>query len=429
VTAAKSGVSYNFSREISVPVVKLGGSGNDVATNIKKASDGGYFVAGYSNSQDIPGTTPVYGTDAYVAKLNSQGQLLWQRLYDFFDDGGDGDYLVSLEPTKDGGCVLVSARDLSLHNGGYVVKLNSAGDVEWNKFIPSVEIGAVDESSLSGTDYSMSVYVNAVQPTDDGGYIVTGRTLNFDDYNRFDAFAIKLNAAGETLWKHQYGGVSNDTGAALCRKPDGGFIITGTTPSATPSDPARLYDGYILSINAAGETEWQTSVNPTTENMYLSTLTPSTAGGYLAAGNWFDEITQRPVLGNNITLVKFDDGGNIIWDKMFTGSNGFGYRGDSIFQTDGGDYWVVGRVHNDKQPDLASDGYLMRLDKNGAILGQRMMHNYETTSTFYSKTSLVGVAPAANGRYYVAGNIDIYDVNDVMGHTEIFVIALDANGK
>lgn len=115
-----------------------GGSGFDIAWSVQQTTDGGYVVAGYTESFGAG------GGDVYLIKTDSTGDTLWTRTY-----GGNGnDCGFFAEQTTDGGYV-VSARAGS----SCLIKTDSTGDTLWSR-------------TCGGNEgYS-------VQQTKDGGYII-----------------------------------------------------------------------------------------------------------------------------------------------------------------------------------------------------------------------------------------------------------------
>jgi hypothetical protein len=108
----------------------LGGSLSDVTSSIQQTSDGGYIVAGKTNSYDGDVSGYHYGLfgryDYWVVRLNPSGNLLWQKCL-----GGSG-YGSSIEQTSDGGYIVAGSTnsndgDVSGHQVDYddiwVVKL------------------------------------------------------------------------------------------------------------------------------------------------------------------------------------------------------------------------------------------------------------------------------------------------------------------
>src|SRR5213075_1966160 len=81
-----------------------GGTDNDLATSIKPSAEGGYLVAGNSQS-GISGTKtqPTWGlADFWIIKIDSLGNPQWDKDY----GGTNVDYLYSLTQTSDGGFIL-----------------------------------------------------------------------------------------------------------------------------------------------------------------------------------------------------------------------------------------------------------------------------------------------------------------------------------
>ncbi len=107
----------------------LGGSSLDDARSIQQTSDGGYVVAGYaySNDGDVSGNHG-NAADFWVVKLSSTGSLQWQKCL-----GGSGDDGVgSIQQTSDGGYIVAGSTnsndgDVSGNHGDldfWVVKLD-----------------------------------------------------------------------------------------------------------------------------------------------------------------------------------------------------------------------------------------------------------------------------------------------------------------
>jgi len=166
----------------------LGGPGNDFGYSIQQTSDGGYILAGYTDSDE----GDVFGNhgeaDAWVVKLDESGAIEWQKCL-----GGTGyDSANAIQQTSDGGYILAGYTDsddgdVSGNHGGrdaWVVKLDESGAIEWGK-------------CLGGTGYD---FASSIQQTRDGGYIVAGYTRpkdgNFPEY--YSAWVVKLASAGNT---------------------------------------------------------------------------------------------------------------------------------------------------------------------------------------------------------------------------------------
>ncbi|MCW3159693.1 T9SS type A sorting domain-containing protein [Chryseobacterium oryctis] len=122
----------------------LGGSIDESAYSVQQTTDGGYIVAGYSFSTDSGDVTGHHGTTTYpdywVVKLNSTGNIEWQKSL----GGSYDDQAKSIQQTADGGYIVAGRSnstdgDITGHHGFesnwdyWIVKLNNTGNIEWQK--------------------------------------------------------------------------------------------------------------------------------------------------------------------------------------------------------------------------------------------------------------------------------------------------------
>ena len=148
-----------------------GGSQDDGAWSLIQTTDGGYAVAGYTSSKGAG------GRDFWVIKLDSQGNIVWDRTY-----GGRRDDLAnSIIQTTDGGFV-VAGFTCSKGAGradAWIIKLDSEGNKKWEK-------------TYGG---SMADSINSLIQTIDGGFVVAGFTYSKGAGNS-DVWIFKLDRWG-----------------------------------------------------------------------------------------------------------------------------------------------------------------------------------------------------------------------------------------
>jgi hypothetical protein len=123
-----------------------GGENLEGCSSIVRTSDGGYLLAGYTASSGAG------DEDCWVVKVNSQGNVQWEKAY-----GTSGrDRFTSATQARTGGYVLVGTTDILRDFAGVIIKLSSSGELEWEK-------------SFAGDNTPESVTVAS-----DGGYIFAG---------------------------------------------------------------------------------------------------------------------------------------------------------------------------------------------------------------------------------------------------------------
>jgi len=126
-----------------------GGVGDDWANSIQPTGDGGYLVAGYTDS---------FGAgnyDFWALKLTSFGDVEWERTY----GGSQDDWANSAQQTVDGGYVVAGVTES--FGAGYadfwVIKLSASGIIEWQ----TAYGGGGDDAAFSIQQISDQGYIAA----------------------------------------------------------------------------------------------------------------------------------------------------------------------------------------------------------------------------------------------------------------------------
>ncbi|MDD5224296.1 MAG: hypothetical protein PHE84_09910 [bacterium] len=182
-----------------------GGTGYDRATSIQQTSDGGYVVAGYTNS---------FGAGSYdywVLKLNSDATVAWQKTY----GGTSSDYASKIQQTSDGSYVVAGETQSfgATIEDFWILKLNPDGTVNWQK--------------TYGAPNTQNPY--SIQQTSNGGFIVAGRTL-YLSVGSYDLWILKLNPDGSIPFNTSSGAIVIDTSATV---NDSSITLTNTSTTIT----------------------------------------------------------------------------------------------------------------------------------------------------------------------------------------------------
>jgi len=228
----------------------LGGTNHDVFNDVKQTPDGGYILVGHSRSNDGDvtgnhGPYPYPYDDVWVVKVDANGNLQWQKsIGGSFNDLGN-----SIQLTSDGGYIIAgesmsSDGDVSAHFGDpaslypysdfWVVKLNSFGNIEWEK-------------SLGGNNFDIA---KKIKITPDGGYIVFGETASLDGQitehfggtDFYDYWLVKLDSAGDIQWQKSLGGVRQESAGDILVFNNNNFLVAGySTSNSFSVNDALIY--------------------------------------------------------------------------------------------------------------------------------------------------------------------------------------------
>ena len=359
----------------------LGGSGTDVAYSIQQTTDGGYIVAGgsHSNNGDVSGNHGDY--DYWVVKLDHEGNIQWQKSL----GGSNYDYARSIQQTADGGYIVAgwsnsNNGDVSGNHGNFdywVVKLDNTGGIQWQKSLGSsgFEVAYSVQQTTDGgyivagengyylvikLDYEGNIQWQkslggstveegrSIQQTAEGGYIVAGSSYSNDgdvsgNHGNSDYWVVKLNDTGNIQWQKCLGGSSYDYGNSVQQTTDGGYIVAGFSGSndGDVSGNHGATDYWVVKLDTEGIIQWQKSLGGSDHDRARDAQ-QTADGGYIVVGE--SRSNDGDVTGNHggddYWVVKLNHAGNIQWQKSLGGFSG--EEAMSIRQTADGGYIVAG---------------------------------------------------------------------------------------
>jgi len=258
----------------------LGGSSNDRALAVTTDSQGNCYLTGWTASFDFPVMIgpetffngPALGTDAFVAKVNATGNLVYcGYLGGSYNDSGTG---VAVDSS---GCAYISgftysadfpafigpdlspSGNIAQFSDAFITKLNASG----NAVVYSGYLGG------QGSDVASSVAVDAY-----GRAYLVGTTDNATDFPVYigpdqtfnggqDAFVARVAASGLALEFCGFiGGSQNDNGSWLALDNNNNLYVIGYTAS-TPGHqfPVKIgpklthsggLDAFVAKVNSLG---------------------------------------------------------------------------------------------------------------------------------------------------------------------------------
>ena len=245
----------------------------------------------------------------------------------------------------------------------------------------------------------------SVCETSDGGYAACGYTFSFGAGQQ-DAYLIRINNMGDTVWTKTFGGVSMD-GAHFVREAfDHGFVIAGYTETFGGGGKNM----YLIKTDSLGNAEWtQTYVTPLMDVAYAFCETPDS--GYIFIG--YKNGPSGWVKGD-LWILRTDATLDTLWTREYGGA-GEDY-GVSIQPTLDGNYVIAGITSS-----FGANGknvWILKIDTNGDTLWTQVF-GYHMEDVGY------GVCCTSDSGYVVAGYI-----NGTGQWTagDLWLLKTDANG-
>jgi hypothetical protein len=350
-----------------------GGAGKDEAYAIQQTGDGGYIVAGMTES---------FGdeeSDAWLIKIGPAGNIQWQKTYNRLHEAH------AVAQTYDGGYIVASAL--------FLLKLDPDGEVEWQKSLEKKEY-------VYGRAY-------AVQQTSDGGYIAAGEFRDDEDpENRErDAWILKVAPDGRKEWDKSYGGSYLDDAYSIRQTSDGGFVVAGQNDLPYAGGSGGI---WILKLHPSGEIHWQKTYAGG-KGDYARSIQQTNDGGYIVAGN----TSSFGAVSGDEWIMKLDSEGGVEWQKSIGGKGQDFAR--SIQQTTDGGYIVAGTTYSFGLGD--GDIWVLKLDASGDI-------EWQKTYGGFGKEEAYAIVQSYDRGYAVAGFTESYGA----GERDFLVLKLLANG-
>jgi hypothetical protein len=333
----------------------LGGSRSESVSSLVPSTDGGYVIAGSSRSNDgdVTGVHgPPDGftfLDAWVIKVDKNGNLVWQKAL----GGTSIEIALSIVASPDGGYVVAGYTqsndgDVSGNHGitadAWIVKLDENGNIIWQK-----TVGGSDH------DFANSIiatkgggYIVSGQTSSNNGD-VSG------NHGSVDAWLFKLGENGNLLWQKTYGGSNNDYGRSVATGSDDGYVLLGYTNSndGDVSGNHGRDDAWVVKVDGNGNKRWQKTIGGSNDE-YVSSIVTIPHVGYAFAGiSRSNDGDVSGNHGNgDAWVVAIDAGGNILGQRSMGGSGDD--AANSIIITHGKNY-VIGGYTSSNNGDVSGN--------------------------------------------------------------------------
>lgn len=322
----------------------LGGSGNDYGGGIAVWGGSSIYVAGHSNASWQGTSQPIRaytgGTDAFVAKLDSNGVLGWNTFLGGSSDDFSGAiavdvsnnvYVTGYSGASWGSPVRAYQGDADT----FAAKLSNSGELTWNTFVGG-----------SGADWSGGIVPSGsnvcVVGTSNATWGLPVRAYTAG----LNAFASQLNSSGGLTWNTFLGNVAADGACALTADWSGNVYVAGYSRASWGS-PVRGHTGgidtFVAKLDSHGNLIWNTFLGGPDNDLGYGIAVDLSGNVYVVGisyATW--QGTDPPVRahqggGADAFVAKLDGNGGLLWNTFLGGTGfdrGFGIAwsgGDSVY--------------------------------------------------------------------------------------------------
>ncbi|MBK8846328.1 MAG: SBBP repeat-containing protein [Bacteroidetes bacterium] len=373
------------------------GSGDNLDNALAMVTNtaGEVFLAGYT-------TTYQQDRNMCIVKIDANGNTAWSKQYNG-TSSYNPDEAHALVMGANHIYVAGYLRNSNQSFDYYTLKLNLLGDTVWTRSYNYAAVNGSDKAFSVGIDASENVYV-------------AGRSDQSPNaISNNDAFIICYQTNGTKKWDKRINGSGNgDDEWITCKVTTAGNVYAvGNTYNGSNTDL------LIAKFDNAGNQQWLKTLdgangNDEARGMYLDNNENVYVTGFATAsgGTYKDIVT-----------LKYDNAGNLQWNKTYSGPGGANDNGKAITADGAGNVYVAGNIDIDNDTLTSNDDVVvLKYDGNGNYIWAQANNG-----------AAIGNDDASDITMDAAGNIIIASTMDnttnAIPNLDYATIYYDANGQ
>ena len=393
-----------------------GNEGFDIGNDICLSNDNGYMIVGTTNSKKTN------SLDAYVIKIDSIGNVLWDQVYGGLSEDGINSiskindeygymlfghtksYMLDESRKKKKGIfgrMLDSIFKKEASSESWLINIDEYGDRNWH-------------TTYGGKKEDVGKEINSFS---DGSFLLSNETQSFGKGGK-DIWLIKIDSNGKIIWESTVGGKTDEYAGSTKLKSDKEIFISGHKLMKNKisfrsllflkSNNKNNINAFIVKLNYKGKVVWQRD-NFEDEKSSVPFITVL-GKSILIAG-------QKSTIYNGngdawIALLNKD--GEKVWEDSFGGRGADG--GNDVLGTSDGGYISVG--YTNAYGSGKNDVWIIKTDFNGEKQWSRV---YGGKLDDYGW----GVTESDDGGYVIAGETFSFG----SGQSDIYLLKIDSNGN
>lgn len=300
-----------------------GGPGRDSAPNIYPLDDGSFLLLGTTDSDDGDVFINRGWTDGWVMRVNATGEIIWSKTY----GGSSPDLLGNFVQVPNGDFLIYGSTfsdddDIIMNKGGYdawMIRVDSNGNLLWSKTYG----GSGDEGGGVIRQMNDGRFQLSTSTTSQDGDVL-GKTES-----DADAWLVTVDENGELdiLSSRTYGGSKDESLAFIGEDEKGNSIYIGFSDSED-GDVQNHFgstDFWLIKLNQQYNIKTSKKYGGSNKELSSSSSFLMPNGHVIIAGTSFSNDGQvsdnyGDISLTDIWLLEIDENGDIVWEKNYGGS-------------------------------------------------------------------------------------------------------------
>lgn len=419
----------NLVAPVNTDIQQFGTNSIDQSQSVATDSAGNVYLAGSTGGDLFGSNNAGGGRDFWIAKYNSQGQLLNQKV--FGTDGFDQINEIVITPEGDIFWSGITTGDFAGPNEGdrdiVVARYDNNFNEIWKRQYGNTSIDLSNDLAVDSENNTYVVGIEAVGIKQD------------------DTTVVKFDANGNQLWETYIGNtLSYDESYQMTLGPDGSVYVAGWTfgdltnsdnaeplesdgPLGIGSGSGGLYDVWFAKLNPeSGEVEWLKQIQgdrAADQDFPWGIVTDSQGNIYMAG--WTAGNLGGPNAGSfDVWLLKTDSEGNEIYSTQFGTAGDDGVFKDALHIDENDNLYITGYTDNSLSGNSAGgfDAWVRKVNTdNGQPIWQKQ---FGTNSGEYPYDL---VTDPSGQSLYLTGLTEGALGSTNKGSTDIWALKLNAN--
>lgn len=333
---------------------------NSVATNEDKL----FYVAGSTDGQTPKQMSPRLPSkrDAYLAKYNTRGDLLWTSQWGTLSIDGTASAQAVTEVNSEVyvvGTVNGSFSDTEIigDDDVFLTAMDTDGNRVWTRQLGGT---ARDTGVAVATDTAGNIYVLGN----------TSSNLTKDSLGQQDMFLAKYSAEGKQIWLKQLGSSGTDVAKAMVMYKDVLYIVGASNGAVGSNKALGDYDAVVMAVNAAGKVLWSNQLGDKTTNAFAG-VAVTAKGTLVAVGNTKGGSGYQG--GYDISVSTLDTNGKVLSNRLY-GSKGDDQAAGVV--TQGENIFVYGKTTGtwgNSKGFGAYDALVLNIDSSNGGNSERLL--------------------------------------------------------
>jgi len=287
---------YNKDGTVSwMKTIGESGSGEDVLVSVEKTNDGGYILAGYTESYGDSASQ-----DGIVVKLDSNNTVAWTKVIGSKDNRDEFESVIELSS----GSFMAAGFSFGLGGSdrdGMLTKLDSNGNISWTKTLGG---GSDDE------------FQSLVEQSD--GIIIGGWMQSYYDSGTVAGWVVKIDTSGTKKWFKYVKGNEYTPFESIAQADNGDLVLVGYRGKPKwIGGSATGQEAYVVRLNSDGTKQRAYTVGGSADDIFNDVSVIDNQLIAIGSTDTFGGSQEK----EDGFITKFDDQGGVVWSKVIDSSD------------------------------------------------------------------------------------------------------------